>query len=161
MALCLVSNKIIMIRAILIFSFFALGLLNANAQENLLATNKVTQLEVITAPDEPNYTFMAQRDAKKYFSTKKPFWTGVVCGFMPVVGWVAAPIIGASVKLKEQQMWNPANNNNFLRESNTTYATAYKKYCLKKRSKNFVFGFTIGFAAIAGYYFATQPEYKK
>jgi len=133
------------------------------AQDSSVAvlTSPKENLELSLKEEEPNYTLMAKRDAKKYFSTKKQFWTGVVCGFTPIVGWVAAPIIGVSTKLKDQQMWNPANRNGYLRESNTTYATAYKKYSLRKRTKNFVLGFGIGFASIAGFWLATQGEFQK
>jgi hypothetical protein len=152
-----------MIKIYSIISFLMIFIATSNAQTAAIEINRVTakNVEIIAAPEEPNYTLMARRDAKKYFSTKKQFWTGLVCGFIPVVGWVSAPIIGASVKLKDQQMWNPGNNNNHLRESNTTYANAYRRYCIKKRAKNFSIGFGIGLATIAGYYFATQNEYKK
>lgn len=122
------------------------------------APKEITSIQ--TTGDEPDYTLMAKRDAKKYFSTKRQFWTGVVCGFTPIVGWVAAPIIGATVKLKDEQLYNPSNKNGYLKEKNATYAAAYRKYSIRKRTKNFVFGFGIGFASIAGYWLATQGEYK-
>ena len=153
----------IMTKVITILCFVLLLGAPMRAQQNDVALNIASnnQLEIISAPEEPNYTRMAQRDAKKFFSTKKQFWTGLVCGFTPVVGWVTAPILGATVKLKDKQMWNPGNINNHFIEENTTYANAYKRYCIKKRAKGFVVGFTVGIGILAGYYIATQPEYKK
>jgi len=155
--------KYLLIKIVAFTFFFSFLSLGVSAQESIMfANNQMRETKKLNAiAEEPNYTLMAQRDARKYFSVKKPLWTGIVCGFIPVVGWVAAPIIAVTHKLEDQQMWNPANNNNHLRESNSTYKEAYRKYCVKKRSKNFVFGFGVSLASLAGYYLATNAEYIK
>ena len=110
--------------------------------------------------EQPDYIKMAKDDVKKFYSNKKPMWTGLVCGFTPVVGWIAAPIIAASVKLKDEQLQNIKNNHNYLLTENPVYQVSFMKAAKAKRRNGFIIGFGIGISILAGYYFATQPEYK-
>jgi len=117
-------------------------------------------IERAALEEEPDYIKMAKDDAKKFYSNKKQRWTGFVCGFTPVVGWIAAPIIAATVKLKDEQLQNIRNNHNYLLTENPVYQITFMKAAKVKRRNGFMLGFGIGVSILAGYYFATQPEYK-
>lgn len=120
----------------------------------------VVIIERVALEEQPDYVKMAKEDVKKFYSNKKQMWTGLVCGFTPVVGWVAAPIIAASVKLKDEQLQNTKNNHNYLLTENSVYQVSFMKAAKAKRRNGFMIGFGIGISILAGYYLATQPEYK-
>ena len=159
------QSKKSMYKITLVLFLMACGIKASLASDSLVvAANEIPKSVVIVEQsikeEQPDYVKMAKDDVKKFYSNKKPMWTGLVCGFTPVVGWIAAPIIGASVKLKEEQLQNIKNNHNYLLTENPVYQVTFMKAAKAKRRNGFIIGFGIGISILAGYYLATQPEYK-